>query len=92
MVISNEVELIERLKSEGVELKIIKKVLRTFAGWRVYFRVKANEKQEIKDTYSSMIEAGYTREQSVKLLSEMYEKSIQTIKNITREQGALIEF
>ena len=89
MIVSNEIELIERLKDEGVDLKTIKKVLKTFSGWRIYFRVKANEKQEIQDSYDSMIKANYTRKQAVDMLSEMYEKSTQTIKKITRTQEVL---
>jgi len=90
MIVSNEIELIERLRDEGVDLKTIKKVLRSFGGWRIYFRIKTNEKQEIQDTYNSMLQANYTRKQAVETLAEMHDKSIQTIKKITRIQKGLI--
>ena len=89
MIISNEVELIERLREEGVDLKTIKKVLRIFGGWRIYFRIKKNENQEIQSTYNSMLQANYTRKQAVEILAEMYSKSLQTIKKLTIKQGEL---
>ncbi len=91
MIIANELNFIEALKDEGLEVKSINNLRRKFKGWRIYFRSKKSEYDDIKIDYEEMTNAGYTRDMTIRQLSFMYEKSIQRIKDIVAKQGDLFE-
>jgi len=87
MVVANEFNFVEAMRNEGVDIEIIKKLRRRFKGWRVYFRAKKSEYADIKDDYYEMLANGYSKEDSIGMLSEYYEKSEVRIKEIVAKQG-----
>ena len=91
MVVANEFNFAEAMREEGVSAETIKNLRRKFKGWRIYFRGKVSEYEDIKSDYEEMLQAGYTRTQALEALADSYEKTIQRIKEIVAKQGDLFE-
>ena len=87
MIVANEFNFVEAMRDEGINIEIIKKLRRRFQGWRVYFRAKKSEYVDIKDDYCEMLANGYSKADSIGILSEYYEKSEVRIKEIVAKQG-----
>jgi DNA-binding transcriptional regulator YhcF (GntR family) len=86
MIEANELYILNELKELGIEKKKIREIFRRFAGWRIYFRKKQNEYEEIRDIYEQMIAAGASRSEAIKELADIFEKSESRIRIITAEQ------
>jgi len=91
MIEANEYYVVGRLQEIGLSKKQIRRFIASFAGWRIYFRKKKSEYEEIKEMYNQMLKAGNTRKQAIKALSEIFEKSEKRIREITAYQGSLFE-
>jgi DNA-binding transcriptional regulator YhcF (GntR family) len=89
MIEANEYYILNELKELGIDKTKIKDILRKFAGWRIYFRKKQSEYEEIRNLYEQMISAGASRSQAVKELAEIFGRSKGTIRKITSIQGSL---
>jgi len=91
MIEANEFYVISELKEIGLKKNQIKEFLRRFAGWRIYFRKKQNEYEEIRALYNQMKKAGMQRSEAVKELSMIFEKSESRIRIIIKEQKGLFD-
>ena len=91
MIEANEFYVLNELKELGIDNKKIKKILRRFAGWRIYFRKKQSEYEEIRDIYEQMIAAGASRSEAIRELADIFEKSESRIRIITAEQKRLLD-
>lgn len=91
MIEANEYYIVGKLLELGLTKKQIRIFLASFAGWRIYFRKKQNEYEEIRELYRQMLQAGNTRKQTIKMLSQIFEKSEKRIREITAYQGSLFE-
>ncbi len=91
MIEANEVFIIGELREIGLSDKQIKEFLKRFRGWRVYFRKKRSEYQEIRDIYEQMIAIGRSRSEAIKELARIFEKSESRIRIITAEQKGLFD-
>ena len=89
MIEGNELYVLNELKELGIDKKKIKKILNRFAGWRIYFRKKQSEYEEIRELYNQMRRAGMSRGEAVKELASIFEKSESRIRIITAEQKGL---
>ncbi len=89
MIEANEFYVINELKEIGLSDKQIKEFLKRFRGWRIYFRKKRSEYQEIRDIYEQMIAIGRSRSEAIKELAKLFEKSESRIRIITAEQKEL---
>ncbi len=91
MIEANEFYVINELKEIGLNEKQIKEFLKRFRGWRIYFRKKQGEYQEIRDIYEQMIAVGKSRSEAIKELAKIFEKSESRIRIITAEQKGLFD-
>jgi len=91
MIEMNDLELIRVCKDIGLAPRQIRKILRSLAGIRVYFRKKPTEYEEIKSLYEQMIAVGTSRSEAVKELSRIFEKSESRIREITAIQKGLFD-
>jgi len=91
MIEANEFYVISELKEIGLSEKQIKEFLKRFAGWRIYFRKKQNEYEEIRVIYKQMIKAGMSRSDAINELSVIFNKSKSRIRKITKEQKGLFD-
>ncbi len=91
MIESNEYLVVKELEEMGASKKFIRKFIKRFAGWRIYFRKKRSEYDEIKSMYEQMIAVGSSRAEAVKYLSEIFGKSVQRIREITAIQKGLFD-
>jgi pentatricopeptide repeat protein len=91
MIEANEFYVLNELKELGVDNKKIKKILNRFAGWRIYFRKKQNEYEEIRELYNQMRSAGMSRGEAIKELSMIFNKSESRIRIITAEQKGMFD-
>ena len=89
MIIANEFNFVEAMKDEGIDMEIIKNLRRKFKGWRVYFRAKNSEYDDIKTDYEEMLIKGYSKTDAIYMLGQYYEKSRERIKVIVAKQGVL---
>jgi len=87
MIIANETLFVEAMKDEGVDVKVINNLRRKFKGWRLYFRTKASEYNDIRTDYWEMLKVGYTKTDALKVLSNDYELGRERIKDIVAKQG-----
>ena len=92
MIEGNDILLIEELRRCGLNKRLILKFLRNLGGVRIYIRKKKSEYEEIRELYVQLITQGVKRNDAIKRLSELYEKSEGRIRTITRYQGSLFEF
>ena len=92
MIEGNDIFLIEELRRCGLNKRSILKFLRNLGGMRIYVRKKKSEYEEIKELYSQLITQGIKRNDAIKRLADLYEKSENRIRAITRYQGSLFEF
>ena len=91
MIEANEFYVINELKEIGLKENQIKEFLKRFAGWRIYFRKKQNEYEEIRVIYKQMIKAGMSRSDAINELSVIFNKSKSRIRKITKEQKGLFD-
>ena len=91
MIEANEFYVINELKEIGLKENQIKEFLKRFAGWRIYFRKKQNEYEEIRVIYKQMIKAGISRSDAINELSVIFNKSKSRIRKITKEQKGLFD-
>ncbi len=91
MIEANEFYVISELKEIGLKENQIKEFLKRFAGWRIYFRKKQNEYEEIRAIYRQMIKAGISRSDAIEELSMIFNKSKSRIRIITKEQKGLFD-
>jgi len=82
MISVNEEIFISSMIDEGIDKKTIKSLLRKFKGWRIYFRNKISEYEDIRSDYKQMIKAYHTRASAVKALAVYYEKSENRINEV----------
>jgi len=87
MIIANEEMFVEAMKDKGISRNIIRDLKREFRGWRLYFRTKVSEYEDIKIDYQQMLKAGYTKTDALKTLSNDYELGRERIKDIVAKQG-----
>jgi len=92
MIEANEFYIINELKEIGLNERQIREFLSRFAGWRIYFRKKQSEYEEIRALYKQMRKAGISRNEAVKELSNIFSKSVGRIRIITAEQESLDGF
>jgi len=91
MIEANEFYVINELREIGLKENQIKEFLKRFAGWRIYFRKKQNEYEEIRTLYKQMRKAGMSKSEAVKKLSLIFNKSESRIRIITKEQKGLFD-
>lgn len=91
MVIANEFTFTQAMIDEGVPIEAIKNLRRKFKGWRVYFRAKGSEYDDIKTDYEHMLDIGYRNNDAILELSIYYDKTATRIKEIVAKQGALFD-
>ena len=89
MIVPNEYNFVEAMKDEGLSEEVIKNLRRKFKGWRIYFRSKVSEYEDIRADFEEMQEIGYTKESAIQALSNSYEKTATRIKDIVAKQGSL---
>lgn len=82
MVVANEYTFTQTMLDKGIPLDTIRELRREFKGWRIYFRGKVSEYEDIKSDYKIMLDTGYTRIQAIDALSESYDKTVQRMKII----------
>ena len=92
MIEGNDIFLIEELRKHGLSKQAILKFLRNLGGMRIYVRKKRSEYEEIRELYKQLIAQGVKRSEAIRRLAELYEKSEERMRVITRYQGSLFEF
>jgi len=92
MIEANEFYVINELKEIGLNEKQIKEFLKRFAGWRIYFRKKQSEYEEIRALYKQMRVAGISRGEAIAELANIFDKSVSRVRIITAEQESLNGF
>ena len=85
MTIANEEIFTQSMLDRGVKLEVIQDLRREFRGWRLYFRVKGCQYEDIISDYKSMLKAGYTETSTLKELASVYELSRERIKVIIKK-------
>jgi len=91
MIVANEYTFTQAMLEEGISIKSIKNLRRKFKGWRIYFRDKKSEYDDIKSDYEQMIDIGYIKKDAIAELSCYYDKSATRIKEIVAIQGNLFD-
>lgn len=92
MIVANEYTFTQTMIDKGISLDTIRELRREFKGWRIYFRGKQTEYEDIKADSKAMLDAGYTETQVIKILAKSYEKTEIRIKVILKlEDGELLE-
>jgi len=86
MIIANEEMFVQSMLNKGISRSIIRDLKREFRGWRLYFRAKASEYEDIKIDYQEMLKAGYTKTDALKVLSNDYELGRERIKDIVAKE------
>jgi len=84
MTIANEEIFTQSMLDRGIKLEVIQDLRREFKGWRVYFRAKNSEYEDIISDYKSMLRAGYTKTSTLKELASVYELSRERIRVILK--------
>jgi transposase len=88
---ANEFYIVNELKDIGLDNKHIRQILKRFGGWRIYFRKKKSEYEEIRELYKQMKLKGMKRSKAVKILATLFDKSENRIRIITKEQKGLFD-
>ena len=91
MIVANEYTFTQSMLDEGVDIEIIKNLRRKFKGWRIYFRGKGSEYDDIKSDYEEMLKVGYIKKDAIREISLYYDKSETRIKEIVRIQKGLFD-
>ena len=86
MIIANEEMFVQSMLDKGISRSIIRDLKREFRGWRLYFRAKASEYEDIKMDYQQMLKAGYTRTDIIQVLSNDYELKRDRIQAILAKE------
>ena len=91
MIEANEFFVVNELKEIGLKNKQIIAFIRRFRGWRIYFRKKKSEYDEIITLYKQMKTAGMQRSEIIKELASIFDKTEHRIRIITKEQKGLFD-
>jgi len=91
MIEANEFYIINELKEIGLNKKQIRNFMQRFAGWRIYFRKKQSEYEEIRALYKQMRKAGISRGEAITELANIFDKSVSRVRIITAEQKGIFD-
>ena len=82
MIEANDFYFLTTARDIGVSPRHIQRLIKSFEGWRIYFRQRVGEKERIREFYKQLKHLNNSEEKVIKELSEMFDKPIKEIKKV----------